>query len=104
MLRNIGVILLASFAGLVGGVIGGALPRATIKARDFVLVDATGAPRATLAILPDPSCRSCDGSARLIVFDPRNPQQSPMMWPQSRTPISPAMIDEIVHLAPLILH
>ena len=56
MLKSIGVILLALFAGFLGGVIGGALPHHTVKAREFALVDASGRGRATLAILPDPSC------------------------------------------------
>jgi hypothetical protein len=95
MLTKIRVILIALLAGVAGGLIGGAMPHGTIKARDFILVDATGAQRATLAILPD-------GNAHLVVIDQRNPQQL-QMWPQTRRPMTPAEFFALAKVAKIVV-
>jgi len=105
VLKSVSVILLALVVSFVGGVAGGAVPHSVIKSRNFVLVDASGRRRAVLAIVPDPSCPSCDGNARLIVFDPRNPQQ-PQVWPPTRGVPNPQQAMELLKLlkmaAPLL--
>jgi hypothetical protein len=100
------VILLSLIAGFFGGVIGGGLPRGTIKAREFVVVDASGTRRATLSVLPDrntapASCWACDGNAHLIVLNQNNPQQS-QMWPLSRGTLNPGQVIEMLKLLKMV--
>lgn len=71
-----GTVLVALFAGCIGGLAGGVISAQnanTIKARHFVLVDDSGAPRAVLEILPHPgdvrNCKACDGKVHLITTD-----------------------------------
>ena len=105
MLKSIGLVLAGLVVGFVGGVAGGSLPHSVIKSRNFVLVDASGQRRAVLPIGPDPSCPSCDGNARLVVFDPRNPQH-PEMWPPTRGVPNPEQALQLLKLltmaAPLL--
>jgi hypothetical protein len=69
-------MVLALFAGCVGGLIGGVISSQNaniVKARHFVLVDASGTPRAVLEMLPDSAdvrnCKACDGKVHLITTD-----------------------------------
>jgi hypothetical protein len=69
-------IVLSLFAGCVGGLAGGLISAQNadiIKARHFVLVDDTGAPRAVLEILPEAgdvrNCKACDGKVHFITTD-----------------------------------
>jgi hypothetical protein len=101
-MRYFGVSALALVMGLVGGFVGGivAMRHAqTISARAFVVSDQTGAPRATLSILPPrgtlPNCAICDGQAHLIVLDQRG---NPVTWPPSGPQVSPAQIIELLKL------
>ena len=69
-------VVLALFAGSVGGLAGGVIAAQNaniVKARHFVLVDDSGAPRAVLELLPEAdnvrNCKACDGKVHLITTD-----------------------------------
>ena len=105
MLKIIGVVLLALIAGFIGGAIDASMPHGSIRAREFIVVDASGTPRATLTVLPDQStaphgCQFCDGDAHLIILDQRNPMAS-QMWPPPRGRIDPAKLIELLKLLKL---
>ena len=100
MLKNLGSLSTALLAGFVGGFVSGHLPHGTIKAREFLVVDAAGKARAAFALLPDArtaptACRVCDGGPHVIVIDQREQVQ---MWPQQRGPISAEQVMEFIKL------
>ena len=93
------VILIAIplILGTVGGFAGGLVVTHNaelISAKEFIVLDQAGRPRAVLAVLPQhntvPRCNVCDGQPHLIVVD----QQ--MIWPPSEGQLSAADLAKIL--------
>lgn len=89
---NAFALILGSLGGFFGGVVATRNAQ-TVSAREFVVLDQSGMPRALLAVVPEraamPTCDICDGRAHLIAAD----QQ--MMWPPSKTQPSPEDLSKI---------
>jgi len=96
LLIGVIAVVLGGLSGFIGGV--AATHNAqTITAKQFVVVDQTGKPRALIAVLPEPGamrgCSACDGRAHLIVTDQQGRQ---LMWPPIGPQLSPADLATII--------
>lgn len=92
LIVNAFALILGSIGGLVGGMVA-AHNAQTISARQFVVLDQAGEPRALLAVVPAraamPTCDICDGRTHLIAAD------QVMMWPPPETQPSPEDLSKI---------
>jgi hypothetical protein len=86
-------LILGSFGGFFGGMVATRNAQ-TVSARQFVVLDQRGMPRALLAVVPQraaiPTCDICDGRAHLITADER------MMWPPPEAQPSPEDVSKIL--------